>query len=457
MTIKDEINKRIFRENDIRGEYPKDIDEDTAYTIGLGVGTSLLKLGHNKCVVGHDNRLSAEVLTNALIKGLTETGVNVVYINLVTTPMLNYACLYLKIESGVMVTASHNPVNDNGFKITLDNYDNACGQAIYDLRDLIESKEFAHGTGSIETFDIKEAYVENALKHIHLNKKMKVVVDPANASGCVVVKDIFDNVDNLEAIYINDYSDGHFPSHHPDPLIPENMEQLSAKVKEVGADLGVALDGDADRVGIVDETGKMLNIDTLMAIICGDMIPVATNKTILFDVKCSKQLEDEIIRLGGIPYLYRNGSAFVENKIKELNIMFGGELTGHLFFRDKYDGFDDGIYCGLRVLELLSNKNEKLSTLDDNLPHYYNTPEIKVATTDDKKFQIVEKVKAYVEEKGYDKITIDGVRVKFEDGWALVRASNTGPNITTRFEATTEERLDEIKNEFLTLVEKYNV
>ena len=285
---------------------------------------------------------------------------------------------------------------------------------------------------------------------------MNVVLDPANATGSIIIKDIFDRIENVNAIYINEVSDGHFPNHHPDPLVPENMKQISEKVREVRADVGIALDGDADRVGFVDENGVIIPIDTYMAIVWDDIMDKVDNKTALFDVKCSKQLEDEIIKLGGTPYIYRTGNSYQKNKIKEMDLAFGGELSGHVFFRDKWDGFDDGIYAGLRLLEILSRTDKKLSELDDNFNKYYSTPEIKIATTEEKKFNIVEKVKDYTNEKGYKIITIDGVRVQFADGWALVRASNTGPNLTTRFEANSESRLEEIKTEFMTLIEEYN-
>lgn len=451
-----ELDKSAFREYDVRGEYPTQIDENTAYKIGLAFGTTIKRNGKSKCVVGHDNRLSSDSLTDALLKGITSTGIDVTYLGLVTTPMYYYACIYLGIDSGVMVTASHNPTNDNGFKIALSNYDNACGDAIIDLYNLACSGEFESGEGKIENFDIRDAYLDRITEYIKIEKPLNVVLDPANATGSIIIKDIFDRIENVNAIYINEVSDGHFPNHHPDPLVPENMKQISEKVREVRADVGIALDGDADRVGFVDENGVIIPIDTYMAIVWDDIMDKVDNKTALFDVKCSKQLEDEIIKLGGTPYIYRTGNSYQKNKIKEMDLAFGGELSGHVFFRDKWDGFDDGIYAGLRLLEILSRTDKKLSELDDNFNKYYSTPEIKIATTEEKKFNIVEKVKDYTNEKGYKIITIDGVRVQFADGWALVRASNTGPNLTTRFEANSESRLEEIKTEFMTLIEEYN-
>ncbi len=455
MVIKKDINKDIFREYDIRGEYPTQIDADTAYTIGLAYGTKIKSLGKTKCVVGHDNRISGKELTDALIEGITSTGINITYIGLVTTPMYYFACLHLGIDTGVMVTASHNPVNDNGFKIALTDYNNACGEAVKELLEVALKGDFAKGDGVIKNIDIKDAYIERILRGIELSKPLKIVVDPANATGSIIVKDIYSRL-NLEIIYINEESDGAFPNHHPDPSIEANMEQLKECVLKNDADLGIGLDGDADRLGIIDEKGTFVAADTLMAVIWNDLMSKVENKTALFDVKCSKQLEDEIVRLGGNPFIYRTGNSYLKNKIKEMDLAFGGELSGHLFFRDRWDGFDDGIYASLRLLEILSNTSSPMSKLYENFPKYYSTPEIKVKTTEDKKFKIVDKVKKYCTEKNLDMITVDGIRVTYIDGWALIRASNTGPNLTLRFEATTEERLKEIKEEFENLVNEFN-
>lgn len=455
MKIKTDINKDIFREYDIRGEYQTQIDADTAYTIGLAYGTKIRSLGKTRCVIGHDNRLSGLELTNALIEGVTSTGVDISYIGLCTTPMYYFACLYLGIDTGVMVTASHNPVNDNGFKIAITDYNNACGDAIKELLEIVLKGNFATGTGTIENVDIKEAYVERMLKDIHLTRPLKVVVDPANATGSIIVKDIFSKID-ADVIYINDVSDGSFPNHHPDPSIEANMQDLKKAVLENKADIGIGLDGDADRLGIIDNLGNFVAADTVMAIFWNDLMPKVDNKTALFDVKCSKQLEDEITRLGGKPFIYRTGNSYLKNKIKELDLAFGGELSGHLFFRDRWDGFDDGIYASLRLLEIISHGNIPLNSLYERFPKYYSTPEIKVKTTEDKKFRIVDEVKKYCLTKNLEMITVDGIRVTYPDGWALIRASNTGPNLTLRFEASTDERLTEIKDEFESLVEKLN-
>ncbi len=455
MEVKRDINKDIFREYDIRGEYFTQIDENTAYTIGLTYGTKAQELGKKTCIVGHDNRLSGEILTNALLKGIKETGMNVIYVGLVTTPMFYFSCLHLNIDTGVMVTASHNPVNDNGFKIILTDHLNACGPDIKELYDIATKGIFKRGEGSITAIDIKKQYVERILKDIKLKRRLKVVVDPANATTSIVVHDIFDKID-ADVVYINDISDGSFPNHHPDPSIEANMNDLKLKVQEVKADFGIGYDGDGDRLGIVDELGNFVPVDTLMAIIWDDLMPKVSNKTALFDVKCSKQLEDEIIRLGGIPYIYRTGNSYQKRKIRELDLAFGGELSGHVFFRDRFDGYDDGIYASLRLMEILASSNKKFSELYSHLNKYYSTPEIKIKSQEDKKFYVVEKVRKYCEAKNIKMITEDGIRAQYPFGWALVRASNTGPNLTLRFEASTEEKLNELKTEYMNLVEEYN-
>lgn len=450
------LNKTAFREYDVRGNYPNLVNEEMAYILGRAFATKLKALNKCECVVGHDNRLSSDSLTKSLLKGITESGVKVKYLGLISTPMYYFACLYLKIDSGIMVTASHNPKEDNGFKIALENYDNACGDKIKELYEICQSGNFTKGMGIIEPVNIKEEYVNEVLKNIHLKKKLKVVVDPANATTSIVIRDIFDKI-NADVVYINEVSDGNFPSHHPDPSIMENMIQLQNKVLEENADLGIALDGDGDRVGLVDELGNVIPVDTFMAIIWNDLMPNAENKTALFDVKCSKTLIDEIIRLGGIPYMYRTGNSYQKNKIKEMDLIFGGELSGHVFFRDKWQGFDDGIYAGLRMLEILSKTGKKASETYAHMNKYFSTPEIKVAVTEETKFLIVEKIKEYAKTKGYEVNDIDGARINVSGGWALVRASNTGPNLTLRFEAETEERLEEIKKEFKNQIDLYKV
>lgn len=456
MKVKENINKYIFRGYDIRGVVPTDIDVDTAYTIGVGFGSKLYELGKDSCIVGHDNRLSSPDLHQALIQGLIDTGVNVVDLGISTTPMYYFACINLKIDSGIMITASHNPKDENGFKFAFSNYDNAKGKEIEDFYDFIKKGNFHYGEGSITRKDVKEDYLSALTDNLSFGKrKVKVVLDPGNGTTSILLNDVFKRV-NVDYTIINGESDGSFPNHHPDPSIEDNLTELKEIVLEKNFDVGLAFDGDGDRVGVISNKGIFIPIDYYMIIIIRDIINKVSNKTFLYDVKCSKSLEDEIIKLGGTPYCYRTGNSYTKAKVKELDLAFGGELSGHVYFRDKFLGFDSGIYAGLRLLEILSNTNETLEGLLVGINRYYSTPEMKYKTTDENKFYVVEKIENYCKEKGYTYNSIDGVRVTFVDSWASLRASNTGPNLTARFEASTEERLESIKNEFESLIFKYN-
>ena len=454
---KDNIDKNIFRGYDIRGVYPTNIDEDTVYSFGLGFGTHIQKHGFKKCVVGHDNRLSSPSLYEAMIKGITSTGVDVVSLGLCTTPMYYYACIKLGIPSGAMVTASHNPKDDNGIKFAFDEKGNCKGQEIQDFLQEILEKDFLTGEGKVEEYDIEPEYMELYRTNLHFgDRKLKVVLDPANGTTADYCRKIY-SLYPMDLIVINEESDGHFPNHHPDPCIEANLEQLKKKVVEVGADVGISFDGDGDRLGVVTKDGKYVPTDIYMIIIIRDIVNKVQRKKFLYDVKCSKSLSDEIERLGAEGICYRTGNSYTKAKVRDDDLPFGGELSGHVYYRDRWPGFDSGMYAGLRLLEILSNTDKTIDELLEGINHYYATEEIKFTSSDDKKFGVVDKIKDYVEEKGYTYIDIDGIRVNFSDGWALVRCSNTGPNITARFEANSEERLQELQDEFISLIKKLNV
>jgi len=452
LEVNKNINPQIYRGYDIRAIYGVDLDENTAYTIGLGFGSYIQDKGYTRCVVGQDNRKSGISLTDALIKGITETGVDVTFIGLVTTSMYYFAQKELKLDPGIMVTASHNPKEYNGFKMAFDNYGNACGELIQDFRRFVEAGNFKKGNGIISTDDIRERYLELIKKSISLgDKKIKVVVDCANGTGSIIAKEAFEMM-GVELIPLYMESDSNFPNHHPDPSVEENNKDLKRVVLENHADLGIGIDGDGDRVGIIDEKGNMVYIDLYAIIICRDLMSKLSNKSILFDVKCTKALPDEIIKLGGTPVCYRTGNSYMKAKMKQDKFAFGTELSGHVFFNDKWPNIDDGIYAGLRLIEILSKTDKTVSQLLEGINKYYSTPEIKIKSTDSEKFNEIEKIKVYCESKGYNINTIDGVRAEFTDGWALVRASNTGPDITARFEAITNERAEELKEEFMSLL-----
>ena len=443
-----EVVKNMFREYDIRGVYGSDLTDIVAYHIGRAFGTNLVRKNIKSTVVAYDNRLSSVSLEKNLVKGLVECGINVLRIGLATTPMCYFAANYLNTNSSMMITASHNPKEYNGFKFSYNGIHNAYGESVMDIYNLITKEDYENGTGTVEDKDIKEAYINLVCDKLKFNKKIKVVYDCGNGTGSIIAGDIFKRLKDIESIGICDISDGTFPNHHPDPCVEENLEMLKKKVIEEHADLGVGYDGDADRVGFIDEKGNFIEIDKFLAIMWNYLYDKVDKKECLFDVKCSKCLEDELTRLGVKPVEYRTGNSYTRAATAKGNYPLSGELSGHVYFRDKWPGYDDGIYVGMRLIEMLSNTNKPLSSYLDKLPKYYSTPEIKVKTNDDIKFKIIDKMKDYCESKGYHFITLDGVKVKYDDGFALVRASNTGPNITMRFEAKTKERLEEISKEF---------
>lgn len=457
------MNKNIFREYDIRGTYPTLINEEVAYTIGKSYGSYIQeKLKRNICGVGRDNRLSSPSLSKELIRGITDSGCNVVDFGLVTTPMYYYACLKSNVIIGVMVTASHNPKDDNGFKFSFDHLGNARGEQVYDFRDYTFAGNFKEGKGEVTEFDPREYYASFIRENIDMgNRKLKVVLDCGNGTTSLYARDIYEQFSNLDITMICDESDATFPNHHPDPTVPENNAMLIEKVKEIKADIGIGFDGDGDRVGFVTEKGAIMPTDKAMIAYIRSINDKVINKTYLFDVKCGKALEDEIIKLGGTPICYRTGNSWTRYAVSKDKLPFGGEYSGHLYFTDRWPGLDSGLYNGLRMLEILSKTEKSFSQLIDGITEYYSVPEIKIPVTDETKFEIVKDVMAYAKIKGYKYLDIDGVRVQFADGWALVRASNTGPNLTVRYEAMTQERLKAIREEFDDVIygtmEKYGI
>ena len=454
MEIVNNIEQSIFREYDLRGIYGEDIDENVSYTLGRSFGSYIKEKGETKTIIGHDNRESGEVITNALIKGITDSGIDVINLGMVTTPMYYFARIHNDLNTGIMVTASHNPKEYNGFKIAFTKQGNAYGKMIYDFRDYTNKCEFISGNGIEIKQDIKGEYISLLKNSIDLgNKKIKAVIDCGNGTASIVIKDILDEF-NIEYDLLYCESDSSFPNHTPDPCVHENQKDLCKRVVELGYDLGIGIDGDADRVGIVDEKGNIIESDKYMLIIYRNIVNKMKNKKALFDVKCSRALIDELEKLDIEPVMNRTGNSYAKKEMEEGNFDFGGEYSGHVFFRDKFPGFDDGIYAGLRMIEILSNTNMPLSNLLDGINTYYSTEELKFKSTEEDKFGVVDAIKNYAISKNYKIITLDGIRVEFDDGWALVRASNTGPNITARFESNSKERLKEIQNEFVNEINK---
>lgn len=452
----EEIKETIFRAYDIRGTYPSEINEQVAFVVGKSYGSYLQeKYNKTSCIVSHDNRLSSESLTQNLIKGLVSSGMNIVSLGYTTTPM-NYYARYIEQLPGIMVTASHNPKDDNGFKMSFDGMINARGEMIEDFKKYTLAGNFKNGQGKITNTNITNKYLDYLKYSLHLGKnKRKIVIDPGNGATSHIIRKVFDNT-FCTPIYINEISDGSFPNHHPDPSVAENMRQLQEAVKKNKADFGVAFDGDGDRIGVVMENGELLPIEYLMLLYIKDMIGNVPNKKFLIDIKCSKCMEDAISTWGGSTLMYRTGASYTEFKTHEANLPFGGEYSGHLYFRDRDADCCSAIYAALRLLEIMSKTNEKLSKMVANFPKYYSTPEIKIPSEDSIKFQVVEEIKRYAKEMNYPVNDIDGVRITYTNGWVLVRASNTGPNITFRAEATSELGIEALKKIYLPMIEQYN-
>lgn len=448
------VNKLMFREYDIRGIYGEDIDEEVSYLIGRAFASKLTKLGLNKTVLAHDNRLSSPVIKKNLLKGLIDSGITVYDLGLASTPMCYFATNYYNVNTSMMITASHNPKEYNGFKFSYNGIHNAFGDQVREIYDIIERKDFVDGQGKVIPKDIRSEYIKLLTSNIKLGKrKIKVVYDCGNGTTSIIADDIFKQL-NVEAIPLYNISDGSFPNHHPDPCVEENNRDLKEMVIKNKADLGVGFDGDGDRVGVIDEKGNMIDIDKYMIIMWRYLYDKVNKKEGFFDVKCTKALEDELIKLGVKPVETRTGNSYTRKISHDGNYPLGGELSGHVYYRDKFPGYDDGIYAGLRIVERLSHTNEKLSELLNGINKYYSTKELKIQVEDTEKFKIIDKVKEYAISKNYNIVTLDGVKVKFNDGFALVRASNTGPNITMRYEGSTKIRLKEIEDEFNNIVEK---
>jgi len=438
-----EISKSIFREYDIRGIYPEQINEEVVYKIAKAISVKCLNEGISEICIARDGRLSGEKLLFALENSLSKNGIDVINTGMATTPLLYFAAKKSKCKSGVMITGSHNPKNYNGIKLII-NDKPVSGTEIYNLIDKVHKA--SERKGKITFRDFKEEYISEIKKNIVINEKPKVVIDCGNgASGCIAPK----LYSELGCNVINLYTevDGNFPNHHPDPGKPENLTDLIEKVKETNADMGLAFDGDGDRVGLVTDSGEIVYPDKILMMICKDILSSNKGK-IIFDVKCTDSLPKLIEENGGTPLMYPTGHFNIKNGIKEHNPLLAGEMSGHIFFNDKWYGFDDGVYSGARIIELKSKTKKSVSNLNKELPILFSTPELNIEVSDEKKFEIVKKFIANCTLEG-EKISIDGLRINFDNGWGLLRASNTTPMLVMRFEGNTEENLISIKNKFI--------
>ena len=439
-----QLNQNIFRANDIRGIAYEDLTEEVVQSLGKALGSEAIDRNVQEFIVGRDARLSSPQIFDWLSSGIISTGCNVIDIGIVTSPMFYHSTYELNSSSGVVITGSHNPGNYNGFKIVFNNH-STTSEEILHLKQRILEENFRKGKGISKKEDIKETYISRILGSIKLNKNLSISIDCGNGAAGVVAKEVYERL-GCNVIELYGEPDGAFPNHHPDPSKLENMEDLIKNVKENDSVVGLAFDGDADRLGVISPKGEMIFPDRQMIMFSRQVIQSSPNANIVFDVKCSKLLSDEIEKLKGKPLICKTGHTFIKQKIRETNALLGGEMSGHIFFNDRWPGFDDGIYAGARMLEIIAN-----SEGDDpfaTVPNMLSTPEINIPAADEEKFQIVKK---FIENSNFNDakiVSIDGIRVEFEKGWGLLRPSNTSPCLVLRFEAETNDDLNKIKEIF---------
>lgn len=447
------FDQNIFRAYDIRGNTQSSLTPSVAKLVGLAFGSYLKKFNEHTAVVGRDNRYSSPELQKALCDGILATGSNVIDIGQVITPVFYYAQKLFGIGSGVMVTGSHNPPEDNGFKITVGG-NTLFEEQIQELKNIILKNQYLlEDRGKYELRPVTDTYVNMLQKKITLGKrKIKIVVDAGNGTASDFAPPLLEAL-GCQVIPLYCHPDPSFPHHHPDPVDPKNLVDLQQKVLAEKADLGIAYDGDGDRIGVVDDQGNILWGDQLMILYWREILPRYPGSTALVEVKCSQALIDEIVRLGGKPVFSRTGHSLIKNLMKKTGSIFTGEMSGHMFFADEYYGYDDALYATLRLLRILSQTSLPLSQLLQDIPQYYATPETRVPCPDEVKFNLVDEIKKELSPR-YPVITVDGVRVQFPYGWGLVRASNTQPVLVLRCEAISPEKLLVVKQFFSTLLLK---
>ncbi len=447
------IKPTIFREYDVRGIADDDLTDENVTLLGKGIGTLLGRKGAKNMVVGRDVRLSSKRLRDALIEGLGSTGMNVIDVGVCLTPVNYFGIIHFGADGGVMITGSHNPIDYNGFKISAKGVMPVFGEQIQDILRLIDAGDFEQGRGEVVEKNIIPEYVEMLKSKLKLDKKLKMVVDAGNGTAGLLAPQLWRDMGcDVTELYCE--PDGTFPNHLPDPTVPKYVVDLQKKVLEVGADIGIGYDGDTDRVGVIDEKGRMVFADKLMAILSQEVLDKHPGAEIVFDVKCSQALPEVIEKHGGKPLMWKTGHSLLKAKMKEVKSPLAGEMSGHIFYADDFYGFDDAVYVSGRLLQILSRTDKTCSEIADAVPGFESTPEIRITATDEDKFDIVSELVQHFK-KSYDIIDIDGARVLFGDGWGLVRASNTQPVLVLRFEAKTRARLQEIIDIFKAKLREY--
>lgn len=438
-----QMNQNIFREYDIRGIVGRELTDETVATLARAIGTFFANNGAQRIAIGYDARKSSPVFCDLMAKGLNECGIDVVLIGMVPTPVLYHAVFTKPVDGGVMITGSHNPPDHNGFKICLGK-STLFGSQIQEIKEIALSDTFSSGKGTVETVEVLEDYISDIVSKIDLGpRKLKAVIDGGNGMGGVTAVPVYERL-GIEMVKLFIEPDSDFPNHHPDPTVTENLQDTIKAVRENQADIGIAFDGDGDRIGVVDENGRIIWGDELMVLLSRSVLVEKPGSTIIAEVKCSQNLFDDIAKHGGVPIMWKAGHSIIKAKMKETNAALAGEMSGHIFFADRFYGFDDATYAGARVLEILSHTDKKLSELLADLPKAFSTPELRTDCSDETKFNVVEKVAEHFA-KTNEVITIDGARILFEHGWGLVRPSNTQAILVLRFEAYTAEHLAEIR------------
>jgi len=441
------MNPQVFREYDIRGIVETDFDDDFVANLGRAYATILHRAGKQTVTVGRDCRLSSDRLYHLLLEGLLPGGINAVDIGIVPTPLLYFSVAHWKMDGGVMITGSHNAAEYNGFKLGV-GPSTIYGDAIQEVRRIIEQRDFIRGSekGTLSVRPVLPDYQDFIRRSFKLKPGLKVAVDGGNGCGGAVAAPLMREL-GVSTVELYIEMDGRFPNHHPDPTVEANMRDLIAAVKANRATVGIAYDGDADRIGAVDENGRIVWGDELLVVFSRAILAEHPGAAIIGEVKCSQRMYDDVARHGGRPIMWKTGHSLLKAKLKQESALLAGEMSGHMFFADRYYGFDDAIYASFRLLEIISRENKGLAALLDDLPKSRFTPEIRLDCADDKKFEVVRKAADFFRSR-YEVIDIDGVRVKFPNGWGLVRASNTQPALVMRFEAADERTLGEIRQLF---------
>ena len=442
----------IFRAYDVRGTYPDQLNRGVVEALGQAIGSYAKQQGQSIVVTARDGRLSGPDLQDALNQGLIRAGIDVIDVGMVPTPVLYFAALTLGTGSGVMVTGSHNPPDYNGFKMMIGGH-TLYGDDITGLYDAIETSQLVEGEGSISEADALTPYLEQIVADIHLEKPLKVAIDCGNGVAGVCAENLFKQL-GCEVIPLFTDVDGTFPNHHPDPSKPKNLVDVIQAVKTQHCDVGLAFDGDGDRVGVITEQGDSIFADRLMMLLSEDVLSRNAGATIIYDVKCSRHLGPVIERAGGKPLMWKTGHSLVKAKMKETGALLAGEMSGHIFFKERWLGFDDGLYTAARLLEIFAKSDHSASILFDAIPDDVSTPELNIEVPDTEKFAIVERVAAIIKAEGLPLSTIDGVRVDLDSGWGLIRCSNTTPNLVLRFEAESTEALETIQSTMLNALKK---